>query len=194
MQHLTPLRLLAAILFLAGLVAAAFTIRGWMAQDSCLDSGGAWYGRLGCERNLPLVDRIVVLKSERRLEAYSGRQLIRAFHVSLGKAPVGDKSREGDNRTPEGSFDIVFHKADSDYHLALQVGYPTREQIAKARVEGRNPGGEIMIHGAPNGYGWVGRLHLIRDWTAGCIALTNDEIEWLFAVVPQRGAVVDIRK
>lgn len=161
-------------------------------EDRCLEAGGVWFGELGCETEEPTIDRIVVDKSERRLSAYEGDRLVREFEVSLGRNPVGDKVRQGDGRTPEGVYPIVAHNPASAYHLSLRLGYPTPAQVAAAEEAGIDPGGDIMIHGLPNGMGSGGKAHLSRDWTLGCIALTNDEIEWLYRFTPV-GAVVEIK-
>jgi murein L,D-transpeptidase YafK len=163
-----------------------------LSIDSCLDSGGAWFGKLGCLDELPKVDRLVIEKSERRLSAYRGTELVREMEVSLGRDPVGNKIHEGDNRTPEGVYPIVAHHGRSRYHLSLRLGYPTASQRKDAQEQGIDPGGDIMIHGIRNGLGWLGDAHLLMDWTRGCIAVTNGEIEWLFRTVPD-GTPVEIR-
>ncbi|MBL9193967.1 MAG: L,D-transpeptidase family protein [Opitutaceae bacterium] len=146
-------------------------------------------------RTLPVdarVDRLVVEKSQRLLLAYRGEELLATYPVSLGTVPVGPKVREGDRKTPEGRYHISEHKRDSSYHRALRVSYPGPEDVARGLREGYSPGSDIMIHGLPNGHGYIGRLHRWRDWTAGCVALTNPEIDELFAaVVPD--ATVELR-
>lgn len=137
------------------------------------------------------VDRLVVRKSERTLTAYAGGREVRVFRVSLGWNPVGPKEREGDRRTPEGIFTVTEHKRDSAYHRALRISYPRPEDEARARARGVSPGSDIMIHGVRNGLGWLGRAQRWFDWTAGCVALTNDEMDGLFErTVP--GATVEI--
>lgn len=185
------IRAAAMALVLAGMTAAVTLAAEQGGEDQCLEAGGVWFGDLGCETNEPQIDRIVVDKSERRLSAYEGDRLVRAFEVSLGRNPVGDKVRQGDARTPEGIYPIVAHNPASSYHLSLRLGYPTPEQVAAAEDAGIDPGGDIMIHGLPNGMGGWGKAHLSRDWTLGCIALTNDEIEWLYRFTPV-GAQVEI--
>lgn len=161
-------------------------------EDRCLEAGGSWFGEVGCETAEPQIDRIVVDKSERLLSAFEGDRLVRRFSVALGRNPVGHKLRQGDARTPEGLYPIVAHNPASAFHLSLRLGYPTPEQVAAAAEAGVNPGGDIMIHGLPNATPWLGKAHRQSDWTLGCIALTNDEIEWLYEFTPV-GAVVDIR-
>jgi murein L,D-transpeptidase YafK len=149
-------------------------------QDACVQRGGLWFGEVGCETDMRGIDRVVVDKSQRTLWAYRDGKPVRAFQVALGSEPVGHKERQGDGKTPEGVYPVVAHKENSDFHRALRLGYPTPEQAAAAEEAGFDPGGDIMIHGLPNGMGAIGRAHRQSDWTQGCIALTNVEIEWLY--------------
>jgi len=137
-------------------------------------------------------DRVVVLKAERRLELYDGATLLRSYRISLGREPVGPKLREGDRRTPEGLYRIDYRKPDSSYHRALHISYPRPDQAAAAQRKAESPGDLIMIHGLPNGLGFIGRLHLLADWTIGCIAVTNAEIEEIWRVTPD-GAPIEIK-
>jgi len=139
-----------------------------------------------------IADRVVVLKAERRLELYDGSNLVRSYPVSLGRQPVGAKLQQGDKRTPEGAYTIDYRKPDSSYHRALHISYPRPDQVAAAAARGTSPGDLIMIHGLPNGIGFVGRLHLLFDWTVGCIAVTNRDIEEIWRVVPD-GTPIEIR-
>lgn len=139
-----------------------------------------------------VADRIVVVKSERRLQLYRGDAMLREYRISLGFNPVGTKEVEGDGKTPEGFYVIDRRNQKSQYHLSLHLSYPTAEQKAQARAKGINPGGLIMIHGIRNGLGSIGRLHRLTDWTAGCIAVTNDEIEEIWRVVPD-GTPIEVR-
>ena len=135
-------------------------------------------------------DRVVVNKSARTLELYRGVELLRSYHVSLGKSPVGPKLREGDGRTPEGAFTLDYRRADSSFHRALHISYPTPEYAAAAKARAIAPGGLIMVHGIRNGLGFVGRLHTLVDWTDGCIAVTNREMDEIWRVVPDRTPIV----
>lgn len=139
-----------------------------------------------------VADRVVVRKSARELDLYDGGELLRTYSISLGVDPIGPKTRKGDGRTPEGRYRIDYRKEDSAFHRALHISYPRPDQVAAARLRGEPPGGLIMIHGLPNGQGWLGRLHRTSDWTYGCIAVTNDEIEELWRVVPN-GTPVEIQ-
>lgn len=129
-------------------------------------------------------DRVVVKKGARRLALYDGQDLLREYRVALGGNPLGHKQREGDERTPEGHYVLDFRKADSSFHLALHISYPSGADTQAARDQGVSPGGQIMVHGIRNGLGLLGRAHALVDWTDGCIAVTNREIEEIWRVVP----------
>lgn len=128
-------------------------------------------------------DRIVVWKSREELWLYSQGTIIRKYWVSLGPNPVGHKVQEGDGRTPEGQYMIIAKNAGSDYHLSLMTSYPNDEDRARAKELGVNPGDKIMIHGLKNGWGWVGYMHLLYNWTRGCIAVTDGQIEEIWNLV-----------
>ncbi len=129
------------------------------------------------------VTRILVNKSHRTLTLMDGRAVIKVFTIALGRCPVGAKMQEGDLMTPEGEYSIVQLKYDSSFHRALKISYPTPTQKVLSQTKGVNPGSDIMIHGLRNGLGFIGRFHSAFDWTAGCMALTNSEIEQIIAVV-----------
>jgi len=137
------------------------------------------------------VDRIVIEKVAHRMSLYAGRRLVRTYTVSLGAGGLAPKTREGDRRTPEGDYRITGRNPSSRYHLALRIGYPTPAQVAAARAAGVSPGGDIMIHGLPNGRGALSALYAGRDWTDGCIAVTDPEIEEVWTLV-RDGATVRI--
>jgi murein L,D-transpeptidase YafK len=139
-----------------------------------------------------VADRVLVEKSARRLTLLRGKTGLKTYRVALGRAPIGAKEYEGDQRTPEGIYAIDFHKSDSDYHLALHISYPEQHDIDRAAAEGLSAGSDIMIHGLPNGRGWLGAFHRRSDWTAGCIAVTDFEIEEIFRAVAD-GTPVEIR-
>lgn len=136
------------------------------------------------------IDRIVIEKAARRLTVYRDGAALRAYPVALGFAPEGDKRRQGDGRTPEGVFRIDRRNAASAFHLSLGIDYPQPDDIARARAGGYSPGGDIFIHGQPNGYDWAPTL--AYDWTEGCIAVSDAEIEELWRVTPI-GTEVEIR-
>ena len=137
-------------------------------------------------------DRVIVEKAARRLTLLRDGTPLKSYRVALGRAPVGPKEQEGDRRTPEGIYSIDFHKEDSDYHRALHVSYPEQRDIERAAAAGVPPGCDIMIHGIRNGLGWIGAFHRRSDWTAGCIAVTDFEIEELWRAVPD-GTPIEIR-
>lgn len=163
--------------------------------DQCLaEMGQAWnYRTKACQpSSAGPVDRIYIDKSEHWMAVYKQGQIIREFRVALGRGGLKPKSRSGDGRVPEGLYTISAHNPDSAYHLSLRISYPTPEQIAEAAARGANPGGDIMIHGLPNGHGWIGSRQLTVDWTDGCIAVTDPEMDWLYQAVPD-GTPVEIR-
>jgi len=139
-----------------------------------------------------LADRIVVLKSKRQLELYAHGKLLKRYAISLGRHPIGPKEREGDKRTPEGLYTIESHNPHSSFHRALKVSYPSAADRLAAEKRGVAPGGDIMIHGIRNGLGLIGRLQRRVDWTAGCMAVTNPEIEEIYRAVPD-GTPIEIR-
>lgn len=139
-----------------------------------------------------IADRILVEKSARRLTLLRNGIALKTYPVALGRAPVGAKEYEGDQRTPEGTYAIDFHKPDSDYHLALHVSYPEQRDVDRAAAQGLSAGSDIMIHGLPNGRGWIGRFHRRKDWTAGCVAVTDFEIEEIYRAVPD-GTSIELR-
>ena len=164
------------------------------AVDRCLaDASKAWnYRTRQCEPAPPgPVDRIYVDKSEHWMAVYRDGRIIREFRVALGRGGLKPKERAGDGRVPEGLYRISAHNPDSAYHLSLRIDYPTREQAAQAAARGFEAGGDIMIHGLPNGRGWVGSRQSSVDWTDGCIAVTDPEMDWLFQAVPD-GTFIEI--
>lgn len=131
-----------------------------------------------------IADSVVVHKSERKLTLLKGKEILKTYTVALGAAPVGHKSQEGDEKTPEGSYIIDYRKMDSAFHVALHISYPDENDKKQAELKNVQPGGLIMIHGIRNGFGFIGRLHSFLDWTNGCIAVTNTEIEEIERAVP----------
>lgn len=131
-----------------------------------------------------LADSIVIEKRAHRLTLFRMGQPIRRYLVALGGNPVGDKVSAGDRRTPEGLFSIAGRNPNSDYHLSLRISYPDAYHRQRAEALGVDPGGNIMIHGLPNGKGFVGAYHRTADWTNGCVALTDEEIEEIWSAVP----------
>ncbi len=123
-------------------------------------------------------------KSERTLTLWWHGVPLKVYRVALGGDPVGAKQKRGDARTPEGLYSVAQRHERSEYHRALHLSYPNAADRAQARAERVNPGGNIEIHGLKPGYEWVGSAHTLFDWTDGCIAVTNSEIEELWGAAP----------
>lgn len=124
---------------------------------------------------MPQATRVVVYKSARRMELMNGDQVLRSYRISLGLQPQGHKEREGDFRTPEGRYYLTRRNPRSDYFLSIQVSYPNEQDVKRARQNGWDPGGAIMIHGMPNRPKY-GPDYYTRDWTDGCIAVSNSDM------------------
>ncbi len=120
-----------------------------------------------------LADRVVIKKSERKLYLMSGAEVMREYDIALGLVPEGDKVREGDFRTPEGSYYLTNRLLDSNFFLAIQVSYPNIDDLGEASRLGVSPGGQIMIHGQPNEPQHSAAYYERTDWTNGCIAVSN---------------------
>jgi tetratricopeptide (TPR) repeat protein len=136
-------------------------------------------------------DRILIEKKERRLTLISKGKVLKTYQIALGGNPVGPKERKGDNKTPEGTYVIDARNKNSRYHQSLHISYPNENDKKRAKERGVVPGGDIMIHGIKNGFSWVGDLHTEVDWTKGCIAVTDEEIEEIGTLVPN-GTIVEI--
>ena len=128
--------------------------------------------------NGPEVTRVMVFKKARTMHLLSGRHILKSYRVGLGFSPMGHKTKSGDGKTPEGAYYIDRRNPDSEFHLSIGINYPNERDLARARAEGVDPGGDIFIHGRGNPV-----RQLISDWTWGCIAVTNDEIEEVYAMV-----------
>jgi len=137
-------------------------------------------------------DKILIEKKDRRLTLISKGKVLQTYKIALGGNPNGPKERQGDNKTPEGTYVIDSRNKDSRYHLSLHVSYPNEKDKRRAKQLGVSPGGDIMIHGIKKGFSWVGDLHTEIDWTKGCIAVTDEEIEEIDKLVPN-GTIVEIR-
>ncbi len=127
-----------------------------------------------------MIDSLVLNKQKRELIAYSAGKQVKKYRVSLGKNPIGHKNFEGDMKTPEGSYIINDKNPNSGYHRNLGISYPNEKDKEFAKSLGKSPGGDIKIHGLRNGTGFLGKFQRYKDWTLGCIAVTNAEIEELF--------------
>ncbi len=172
------MRFASAMLLLSGLVSATAA-----AQT---DPGGP------VPRLLPKADRVVVVKSERRMTLMWGDRVLRTYRVALGRYPKGRKTKAGDGRTPEGRYVLDYRLDDSDFYKAIHISYPNERDLARTRTLGVSPGGAIMIHGLPND--WTAREldHPRIDWTRGCIAVTNREMDQIWSLV-EDGTPIEIR-
>ena len=137
-------------------------------------------------------DSMVLDKSERRLTMFHRGRAVRSYEVALGNTPVGPKTRRGDGKTPEGLYFIEGRNSRSKYHLSLRISYPAAKDVAVAARRRVSPGGDIMIHGLPPAFATVGALHRQQDWTEGCVAVTNEEIEEIWRAVPNGARILII--
>jgi murein L,D-transpeptidase YafK len=152
----------------------------------------AWTPETGLERPVGRADMIRVDKSERRLELLRRGKIIAVFPVALGRSPDGDKEKQGDMRTPEGRYIIDWRNPKSLYYRSLHISYPDKSDRARAAKLGIDPGGDIMIHGQPNGYAQPASLLLQQsDWTFGCIAVSNADMDAIWKAVPD-GTPIEI--
>lgn len=138
------------------------------------------------------IERVVVYKSERRLDLIYKGAVWKSYRAALGGNPVGHKMQRGDSRTPEGVYVLDRRNSRSQFHRSIHISYPNAADRASARKRGVSPGGDIFLHGLPNGMGSVGAAHTLRDWTDGCIAVTNEEIDEIWKVV-RDGTPIEIK-
>jgi len=138
------------------------------------------------------VDRIVIEKSKRTLTLMSGVKTVKSYKVALGGQPVGAKDRQGDHKTPEGNYAVDAKNPKSQFYKALHLSYPSGADRANARKLGVGPGGDVEIHGLGAKWGWIGAKHRLTDWTDGCIAVTNEEIDEIYPQI-KVGTPVEIR-
>jgi murein L,D-transpeptidase YafK len=139
---------------------------------------------------VPPVELVLVYKSRQTMLLLKGNEVVRSYKVALGRNPRGRKQEAGDCRTPEGSYIIDRHTKGSRFYRALHISYPSREDLAAARNHGRSAGGEIMIHGLPKGFEDLAGLHFKRNWTKGCIAVDNAEMDELWQLVADGTPIV----
>lgn len=158
-----------------------------LASAGCSGASNRFQSYQGAE-----VTGVVVNKGARKLYLLHNEEILREYKIDLGFAPVGAKTVEGDGKTPEGTYVINRRNANSSYHLSVGISYPNSQDVAEANAIGQRPGGEIFIHGQPNDLTARKRAGRVEDWTAGCIAVNNDEIEEIFAMVKD-GTVISLR-
>ena len=140
----------------------------------------------------PKIDVVLVVKSERTLTLLAHGKVVRTYKVALGGVPAGAKEMQGDHKTPEGHYVLDRRNPKSKFYKAIHVSYPNEQDRRKARAKGVPPGGDIMIHGLPNGMGALGPAHRLTDWTDGCIAVTDAEIDEIWKLVAD-GTPIEIR-
>jgi murein L,D-transpeptidase YafK len=137
-------------------------------------------------------DKVIVIKSKRLLMLMKDGEILKAYKVALGKSPQGRKIKAGDKRTPEGTYILDSRNPDSKFHLAIHISYPSDTDMQTAQKMGVSPGGDIMIHGLAENFKNIGKRHRSSDWTDGCIAVTNQEIEEIWRLVPD-GIPIEIK-
>ncbi|OGW22088.1 MAG: hypothetical protein A2X55_08470 [Nitrospirae bacterium GWB2_47_37] len=141
---------------------------------------------------LPKADKVVVIKSKRVLILLKDGEIIKSYKVSLGKNPVGPKAQGGDRKTPEGSYVLDSKKANSKFYLAIHISYPNKSDILNAQKLGVSPGNSIAIHGLPKDFEDIDKFQRRLDWTDGCIALTNAEMDEIWQLVSE-GTPIEIK-
>jgi murein L,D-transpeptidase YafK len=137
-------------------------------------------------------DQVIVVKNRRTLTLLFQGKILRTYQVSLGATPVGAKEQQGDHKTPEGHYLLDRRNAKSRFYKSIHVSYPNQADELRAAQRGVSAGGDIMIHGLPNGFGWLGATHLAQDWTDGCIAVTDAEMDEIWELVAD-GTPIEIR-
>ena len=173
-MRIDPRRLLAVLLPILG------TVGGPAIADGPLDG------------EFPVAEAVLVEKSARKLHLLRDGKPFRTFDIALGAAPVGDKEREGDARTPEGRYRLDLRNADSDFFLSIRISYPDARDRLEAREKGVDPGGQIMIHGQPNEPTYSPGYYAREDWTNGCIAVSNSDMIDIWLMTPD-GIPIEIR-
>ena len=138
-----------------------------------------------------VADKVVVLKSERKLMLMKNDKLLKTYRIALGTDPLGPKTRQGDHKTPEGRYLLDRHNQRSQFHRSIHISYPNADDRTRARRLGVSPGGDIFLHGLPNGYE-PSDNQTFEDWTDGCIAVTDPEIDEIFRAVPD-GTPIEIK-
>jgi murein L,D-transpeptidase YafK len=138
------------------------------------------------------VDKVIVIKHERALQLLSKGAVVKTYKVALGTQAVGPKQQQGDHRTPEGTYILDSRNEHSQFHKSIHISYPDSADKARANAAHVSPGGDVYVHGLPNGFGFIGKHHRLRDWTDGCIAVTDDEIDEIWALV-KNGTPIEIK-
>lgn len=144
--------------------------------------------------NGPLLeaDKVLVIKSERKIHLLKEGVIFRTYSIALGDNPVGHKEQKGDERTPEGKYILDWRNPNSMCYKSIHISYPNKQDRLRAKKKGVSPGGDIMIHGILNGYGWVGKDHIKQDWTDGCVAVSDKEMDEIWTSV-KNGTPIEIK-
>ena len=137
-------------------------------------------------------DAVIVVKSDKRLYLKDGNNIFESFHVTFGGQPRGHKQERGDQKTPEGNYVLDYKNSNSDFYKSIHISYPNAQDRENAKKLGVNPGGDIMIHGQPNEWGWASPVLQLFSWTDGCIALSNKNMDKVWAAV-DAGTPIEIR-
>lgn len=138
------------------------------------------------------IDHVVVYKADRKLVLFARGKEVRSYKIALGGDPVGPKTRKGDHKTPEGTYVLDSRNPNSHFYKAFHISYPNSKDTAMAKNLGVSPGGDIMLHGLPKDYAWIGKAHTLHDWTDGCIAVTNEEMDEIWKLV-RVGTPIEIK-
>lgn len=138
-----------------------------------------------------VADLVVVIKSKRVMFLIKEGKILKTYKIALGKSPVGKKTIQGDGKTPEGRYFIIDRNPNSNFYKSLRISYPNERDLEKAQMLGFHPGGDIMIHGLSKKVEFLGKYHIIEDWTEGCIAVTNEEMNEIWRLVPD-GTPIEI--
>lgn len=154
-------------------------IRSLMALPAVTLCLGVW------ANGIPTADRVVVLKAERKLMLIRNTEPYREYKIALGANPVGHKFSEGDERTPEGFYELDWRNENSRFYKSIHVSYPNASDRAYAKAKGRDPGNNIMIHGLPNNSGWADHVLDNFDWTDGCIGVSNTAMDEIWQAVEE---------
>lgn len=137
-------------------------------------------------------DRMIVVKKDRTLTLMNGEKVLKVYKVALGSDPIGPKRMEGDHKTPEGTYVLDRRNSKSKFYRSIHISYPSKEDRERAHGLGVSPGGDVMVHGLPNGFGWLAATHRALDWTDGCIAVTDQEMDEIWNAVSD-GTPIEIK-
>lgn len=152
----------------------------------------SFFESISCYGDEPKIDAVLVKKSEKKMYLLAEGKLIKEFNVVFGANPEHHKQKEGDERTPEGKYILDYKKENSSFYKAIHISYPNEDDKTHAEHLGVNPGGSIMVHGQKNGLGWLSWISQRFNWTDGCIAVTNKEIDEIWELVNE-GTPIEIQ-